>query len=78
MIDVGTCALHILHGAFRTGLTATSWKVDSLLRSLFNLFNVSPARLVLLNKMQFDNYLLDNIEFLGYQLTIAVGSQSNG
>jgi hypothetical protein len=44
LIDIGTCGLHVIHGAFRTGFTSTGWKIDNLLKSLFYLFNESPAR----------------------------------
>ena len=46
LFDVGTCGLHIIHGAFKTGMLATSWKLDQFLRAAFNLFNESPARCV--------------------------------
>lgn len=44
LLDIGTCGLHVVHGAFRTGINATDWKLDSILRSLYYLFNESPAR----------------------------------
>ena len=44
LIDLGTCGLHVVHGAFRTGFENTGWKVDRLLRSLWYLFSESPAR----------------------------------
>lgn len=44
LIDIGTCGLHVIHGAFRAGFTATGWKIDSILKSLFYVFDESPAR----------------------------------
>ena len=44
LIDLGTCGLHVGHGAFRTGFEKTEWKIDRLLKSLWYLFNESPAR----------------------------------
>lgn len=44
LIDLSTCGLHVVHGAFKTGANATGWKIDSLLRSLWYLFADSPAR----------------------------------
>ena len=44
LIDIGTCGLHVIHGSFRTGFTASGWKLDTILKSLFYLFNESPAR----------------------------------
>ena len=43
-IDIGSCGLHIIHGAFKTGFDETGWKIDNILRSLGYLFNDSPAR----------------------------------
>ena len=44
LIDLGTCGLHVVHGALRKGFEETGWKLDRLLRSLWYLFNESPAR----------------------------------
>ena len=44
LIYLGTCGLHVGHGAFRTGFEITGWKIDRLLKSLWYLFNESPAR----------------------------------
>ncbi|XP_077545839.1 uncharacterized protein LOC144158676 [Haemaphysalis longicornis] len=43
-VDLGTCGLHIVHNAFRAGLTASHWGLDTLLSSLSALFEDSPAR----------------------------------
>lgn len=44
LIDIGSCGLHVVHGAFKTGFDHTGWKVDTTLKSLWYLFNESPAR----------------------------------
>ena len=44
LINVGSCGLHIVHGAFKYGALKAGWKVDEVMRSLFNCFNDSPAR----------------------------------
>lgn len=44
LINVGSCGLHIVHGAFKYGATKAGWKADGVMRSLFNCFNDSPAR----------------------------------
>lgn len=44
LIDISTCGLHVIHGAFKTGANASGWKLDNLLRSLWYLFSDSPAR----------------------------------
>ena len=41
---LGSCSLHVVHGAFQTGAQQTGWNIDSLLRSLYNLFHDAPAR----------------------------------
>jgi hypothetical protein len=44
LIDIGTCGLHVLHGAFRTGHEAAGWAVNDFLRAIYVLFKDSPAR----------------------------------
>lgn len=44
LLNVGSCGLHVLHGAFRTGADASEFGVDDLLSSLYYLFHDSPAR----------------------------------
>ena len=44
LINVGSCGLHIVHGAFKYGATKAGWKLDGVMRSLYNCFNDSPAR----------------------------------
>ena len=44
LIDIGSCNLHIVHGAFRTGVQKTKWGIDGILQALYNLFPYSPAK----------------------------------
>ena len=44
LLNLGSCSLHVVHGAFKTGAQKTGWNIDSLLRSLYNLFHDAPAR----------------------------------
>ena len=44
LINIGSCGLHIAQNSLKTGATATEWKVEALLSSLYYLFNNSPAR----------------------------------
>ena len=44
LLDVGSCALHVVHGAFRTGMKQTGWGIDQVLKSLHSLFHDTPAR----------------------------------
>ena len=38
LINVGSCGLHVVHGAFRSGAKKTKWGVDSILKALYKLF----------------------------------------
>jgi hypothetical protein len=44
LIDVGSCGLHVVHGAFRTGVTKTKWGIDSVLKAMHFLFHESLAK----------------------------------
>lgn len=44
LLNIGSCGLHIVHGAFRTGHKSTSWDLNKFLYAIFNLFKDSPAR----------------------------------
>lgn len=44
LLSIGSCGLHTVHNAFKSGMQATGWDVVGLLRSLYNLFKDSPAR----------------------------------
>lgn len=43
-LDLGTCGLHTLHNAYRAGIVASKWGLDSLLSGLSALFHDAPAR----------------------------------
>ena len=44
LIDIGSCGLHIVPGAFKKATKASTWEVDEFLKSLFWLFKDTPAR----------------------------------
>ena len=44
LIDVGSCGLHVIHGAFQTGMKAAGWDLDRVMKGMFHLFDMSPAR----------------------------------
>ena len=44
LLNVGSCSLHVVHGAFRNDIKQTNWEIDLLLRSLHSFFNETPAR----------------------------------
>ena len=43
-LHIGSCAQRIIHGALKEGIHKTVWNLCKLLKSLFQLFNNSPAR----------------------------------
>ena len=44
LLELGSCSLHIVHGAFKTGSEESGFDISHLLTSLYYLFNDSPAR----------------------------------
>ncbi|KAK3914496.1 Purine nucleoside phosphorylase DeoD-type [Frankliniella fusca] len=44
MVDLGSCGLHVVHGAFKTGVNAVQWDLKEFLIGLHYLFYKSPAR----------------------------------
>lgn len=44
MIDLGSCGLHVIHGALQHGHKAAGWNVNSFLTGIYWLFKDSPAR----------------------------------
>lgn len=44
LLDLGSCGLHILHGAFKDGVRCTGWNVTKYLRAIYNIFKDVPAR----------------------------------
>ena len=51
LLDVGSCSLHVVHGAFRTGMKQTGWGIDLLLKSLYSHLHETPARREVYTKM---------------------------
>jgi len=43
LIDMGSCCLHVIHGAIQTGHKASGWDVSCGLKALYGLFKDSPA-----------------------------------
>ena len=44
LLNVGSCSLHIVHGAFKTGTQSTGWNLDNVLKRLYRFLKVVPAR----------------------------------
>ena len=39
LFNVGCCGLHLIHGAYETGMTSNQWEIGKILKSMFKLFN---------------------------------------
>ena len=44
LIDIGTCNLHIVSGAFKTGAEKTEWKVHKTMKGSWQIFHDTPVR----------------------------------
>lgn len=44
LLEIGSCGLHVIHGAFQTGHSKAGWEVNRFLRGLYYLFKDSPSR----------------------------------
>ena len=43
LMDIGSCNLHIVHGAFKSACEKTDWGLKSLIKGAFHLLKDSPA-----------------------------------
>ena len=41
---IGSCGLHVLHGAFGTAQTKSEWNIDKFCKAIYSIFKKSPAR----------------------------------
>jgi len=44
LLNIGSCSLHVVHGAYKTAHNACGWQVHVFLRSLYYLFKDFPSR----------------------------------
>lgn len=44
LLNLGSCGLHVMHNAFKSGVTASTWETSSVLSSAYYLFKDAPAR----------------------------------
>ena len=44
LINAGSCNLHVLNNAFKTGANATSWNLNKLMKGCFQILHDSSAR----------------------------------
>ena len=44
LFEVGSCGLHVIHGAFQSGVKTTGWEIEQNFKGMWRLFHDSPAR----------------------------------
>ena len=44
LIIIGSCGLHTIHGAFKTGAESTSWNIRKTLHGSYQILHDSSAR----------------------------------
>ena len=44
LIVIGSCRLHVVHGAYGAGQNATDWSLDKFLKAIYSIFKMAPAR----------------------------------
>ena len=51
IIDIGSCSLHVVHGAFKSGIEATNWDLKKTMKAMWKIFDDSPARRIIYVKI---------------------------
>ena len=44
LIKIGSCGLHVIHGAFKSETMSCEWDIVKIFKGLYTLFNDMPAR----------------------------------
>ncbi|XP_047140612.1 uncharacterized protein LOC124815840 [Hydra vulgaris] len=44
LINIGSCSLHVIHGAFKTAIESTAWNIKETLKGCWQILHDSPAR----------------------------------
>ncbi|XP_047123731.1 uncharacterized protein LOC124806683 [Hydra vulgaris] len=44
LINIGSCSLHVIHGAFKTAIESTAWNIKEILKGCWQILHDSPAR----------------------------------
>lgn len=55
LLDIGSCGLHIVHGAFKTAFKSLGWFVMEFFKSLYYLLSFSPTRRGIYRKITSSN-----------------------
>ena len=70
-ISIGSCRLHIIHGALHSGINSHDWELVKIFYAMYNPFKESPARID--EYMKFVNLILlpyrKSIYFQKHKLT---------
>ena len=44
LINIGSCTLRVIHGAFKTAIESTKWNIKATLKECWQILHESPAR----------------------------------
>lgn len=44
LVEIGSCNLHIVSGAFKTGAEKSGWKINNTIKGAYQMFHEAPAR----------------------------------
>ena len=45
LLDIGSCSLHIVHGAFKLGAEKNGWDIISIFKAAYTILHDTPARM---------------------------------
>ena len=43
LLDIGSCSLHIIHGAFKSGAEKNGWDIKSIFKAAYTILHDTPA-----------------------------------
>ena len=46
LIETGSCRLHVLRGTYGAAQKAKGWNLGKLLKAIYSIFKLSPARIL--------------------------------
>ena len=44
LLDIGSCSLHIIHGAFKSGVEKNGWDMKSIFKAAYTILHDTPAQ----------------------------------
>ena len=51
LMNIGSCGLHTVHGAFETGTEINIWNLGKIMKAMLQIFQDSPAKRDVYNKI---------------------------